>query len=192
MKIDSAIKEFLEKYDTEAIRSIDELAQDLSLTRQKAKMPAFNLQEGIDTFIEFLEGYANYKIENINNEKASPHEAIVEHTKLFISGKLFKETTETGEDEEILIESIPKFVESYIKGIPNVISTIDKLKAAMLESGTDLESIAVINDFADDFMESLHERFDPVMDKILWASGYNSKIALRNAVPKPKETPVFL
>ena len=47
--------------------------------------------------------------------------------------------------------------------------------------------------FVDGFMDRLHESFDPTMNRVLWASGYNGKMAMYK--PKPiveKVTAVFL
>jgi len=191
MKIDSALTIFSERYDREAIASIEELSKDIGLIQQGAKIKAFNIQEGFNTFMDAITGYGLYKTENVNNEEASPQEKIVEHVNSFITG-LFNETTENGEPVEILIKDIPLFVEAYLTNIPKVIETVDKVKEHLLEAGIDEEYIGDINNFVDNFMVRLHESFDPTMDKILWASGYNAKVGLRNAVPNKKEIPVFV
>ena len=134
------------------------------------------------SFINFLQ----YCIDESASSKleVTPQKKIVEHLEKFIDG-LFKE-------DETLIQDIPSFVEHYVSGIPKVISTVDEVKAELLEAGVDHQSIGDINGIVDNFMEKLHESFDPTMDKILWATGYNADVRLRNAVPKKKEKPVFL
>jgi hypothetical protein len=186
MKIDSALKNFSEKYDRSAIESIETLSQDLGLNSKPVKdvyIELFNIKEGFENFQEFLDGYSKYKIENINNEKASPHEIICEQVNGFI-GKLFKETKAS-------YSELPAFVESYITGIRNISTSVDVWKNSMMEAEVDTESISSINEFVDEFVDTLHESFDKSMDRILWASGYHTK----NNLAKKESTvvkPVFL
>ena len=63
----------------------------------------------------------------------------------------------------------------------------------MIDNDVDQEYIGDINEFADKFMDKFNESFDPTLDRILWASGYNSRKKLfeNNNDTKPK-APVFL
>lgn len=185
MIIDSAIKTFLEKYDREAIDSINNVSKDLGAIHNKYTIKGFNINEAFNKFQDYIKGYASYKIENINNPDASPQSAIIESVQRFIDTQLF-------EEKDLLYPELPTFVESYVNGIESLISTIEDVKHTMMESDIDGEYIGNVNEFADKFMIKLHESFDPVMDKILWASGYNSKRALSNAGKVKSENPVFL
>jgi len=177
MKIDSAIREFSEKYNIEAMQSIDEISKELGLNYNKKNhinsIRGFTIKEGFDSFIEFIHGYAKYKVDNIMNERATSHETILNHTKSFIQNKVFTE-------KPLLYSELPIFVESYISGVKSLQKVTDATKTQMMEAGVDTDSIASINDFMDMFMTRLNESFDPVMNQILWASGYYGKIRLAN------------
>lgn len=187
MKIDSAIREFSERYDRDAIQSIDNISQDPGLVLRKKTIDVFNIKESFDKFQEFISGYANYKIQNMNNESATPQSLICEHTEKFIDKDLFSET-------ETLYSNLPVFVETYITGVQTLLNLSDSLKTSMFEAGVDSDSIGDINNFMDSFMNKLHESFDPTMDRILWASGYhsNKKLARPARGTEIKMKPVFL
>lgn len=186
MKIDTALKEFVEKYDQRSMQFIQEISQNYALVKQKSKLPLFNIQESFDKFQEYLQGYGTYKLENVNNDKASPQNVIQESVSKFIEKQLFKDT-------DVLYSDIPKFVESYISGVKSLSSAVNQVKTRLMESGMDADAIANVNDFSDQFMVKLHESFDPAMDKILLTSGYKTRIQLENAGITPKkETHTFL
>jgi hypothetical protein len=179
MKIDSALKVFSEKYDRMAIESIENISKDFGLNIQKFTIKAFNINEGFADIEDFLTKYAKYKIENMNNSNSTPQTMICERVENNIKEELFKET-------QILYSDIPSFIESYISGISKLIKTADSVKKLMFESGVDSSSIGDINQFVDIFVGTLHESFDPTMDRFLWASGYNSNKALSNLGSKNK------
>lgn len=193
MKIDTAIQEFIERYDDEAIRSIHDISRDYSRRIAESKIKAFKLQDGFDTFCEFLEGYGNYKIKNKDNENASPQDAIVKSVQSFIDTQLFEAC-------DILYPELDGFVKGYIKGIQQLTECVESIKNKMMDSDVNLEYVGCINDFADQFMEKLHESFDPTMERFLWASGYNARKVLFNGHESPyskskkskTEEPVFV
>lgn len=186
MKIDSDLKLFSEKYDEEAIKSIDEISSDRSLKIGESTIKVFNIKESFDMFSSYLKGYGEYKISNKNNEDISPQEIIRESVSNFINGNLFVE-------EYIPYEKLPIFIESYIQGINEIIKVSNDIKTAMMEAGVYMEDIGDVNDFCDEFIDKFHESFDPCMDRILWASGYNYKKRMKEILNKPKrEIPVFL
>lgn len=184
MKTDTAIQEFLEKYDREAISSINELSTEYGLRINRVPIKVFSIKEGFDNFQAYLRGYSSYKMSNHNNEKASPQEVIKEAVDKFIDTQLFVEKDTT-------YDMLGEFIESYINGIKGLNETVDSIKRDMMESGVVCqEDIGDVNEFVDKFMDKLHESFDPTMDRILWASGYNSRKAIFGR--KKKEEPVFL
>lgn len=193
MKIDNAIKEFIEKYDEEAIRSIHNISHDYSRTITESTIKAFKLQDGFNMFCEFLEGYGNYKIKNKNNWTASPQDAIVKSVENFINTQLF-------ESCDILYPELDGFVKGYIEGIKQLTECVEGIKQKMTDNGVDLECVGVVNDFADKFMDKLHESFDPTMDRFLWASGYNARKVIFGGDDSPyeknkkleSEIPVFI
>ncbi len=187
MKIDSAIKDFSERYDREAITSIDTISRDHALVNQNATIKLFKITESFDAFCEYLQGYASYKIENANNEKASPQNVICESVDKFISTQLFEAC-------DIRYPGLPSFVKGYVDGIRKLTETVDEVKGRMMDADVATEAVGDVNTFVDHFMDRLSESFDPAMDRILWASGYNSRKALfgpKKNDPKP-EVPVFI
>lgn len=182
MKIDSAIKGFYEKYNRDMIMSIDSVSKDHSLVLTEAKMKLSNIQESFEMFNQYLKGYAGYVVENKNNPKASPQDVIRETVDKFISNELFKES-------EVKYPDLPKFVQSYVEGINTILETVDTIKSYLTEADVQTESISDVNDFVDKFIDRLNESFDSDMNKILWASGYNS--SQRIFGNHKKERPVF-
>lgn len=188
MKSDTAIKEFLEKYDENCMKSIDKYSQNFGARVNKKKFKVFNLQECFDNFQNYLKGYAKYKIDNINNSEASPQNAIEEKTKLYIEG--------ITEDKEIEVtyDKLPTFVGSYPTGVKSLNETVDKIKHEMNLNDVDLHSIGVINEFVDQFITIVTESYDDIMENLLWASGYRSNQILFEGKPDPrkKQEHVFL
>lgn len=184
MKIDSELKSFTEKYDRSAMESIDKLSKEYGLVIHKSTIPVFSLKEGFDTFAEYLKGYASYKMENVNSNEASSREEIHESVDNFIKTQLFKE-------KHIMYSELPEFVQNYVEGVNMLLETVDEVKSSMMEAGIDHESIGDINEFVDKFMDRFHESFDDTMDRILWATGYNSNRVLSGKVKKDP-APVFL
>ena len=187
MKIDSAIKNFTEKYDSEAISFIESMSNERGYQLNDHKLKTFNIEEAFNNFDSYLRGYANYKIKNIDNPNASTQETIKESVGKFIDGELFKES-------ETLYRELPNFIIGYIDGVNKIMETVDSIKTEMYDAEVDQDAIGDINDFTDQFMDKLHESFDPTMDRILMASGYTSRQVLFGT-KKPQYTnnkPTFL
>lgn len=184
MKIDNAIKNFTERYDCEAMKSIDDLSKDIGLEHMGATMKLINLQESFDKFNLWLEQYAMYRIKTKDDENVTEQHLIKESSEVFMEKELF-------EDLDVKYSDLSKFVKSYFEGIEKVIKNVDKVKEDMTDNDVNLEYVGDVNDFVDAFMQNLSESFDPVMEKILWASGYNSKKKLQNS-GKGNKKPVFL
>lgn len=184
MRIDNAIKAFSEKYDREAIQSIDNISKEYGLNIHGNTIKTFNLAESFDMFNQYMNGYAAYKVENVNNPEASNQETIKESVQKFIDTQIFKES-------ETKYADLPNFVMGYVNGINSINETVNEIKRVMTDGDVKAEEIGDINEFTDMFMDKLHEHFDPVMESILWASGYNGKKRLDNGPTKTK-APVFL
>lgn len=184
MKIDTAIREFMEKYDREAMSSIDRLSTDRSLLSTKSKIKVFNIREGFGKFREYLEGYGSYKVKNLNNDDASPQDIIMESASNFISTQIIKEV-------EISYNELPTFVEAYFAGINDLNKTVDEVKSMMIDGDVLYEDVGDVNTFCDQFIDLLNESMDRSMNKILWASGYNAKKRLSKDNKRTKD-PVFL
>ncbi len=185
MKIDSAIKEFTEKYDKDAMESIERLGNDYTLNITEQKIKLFDIKESFDMFRNYLRDYASYMSGNASNPL--PKDSIMESVKRFIDSQLFKES-------QMLYKEVPVFVESYITGIDELNKEIYETKASMSEAGVDAENVGLINEFCDVFVDRLNESFDTTMNSILWASGYNSRKRLQAVIKgeNKKETHVFL
>lgn len=182
MKIDSAIKNFLEKYDEEAMSSIDNLSKDIGLKHHRLSLPLFNIKECFDIFISCLDVYSNYKIENANNDKAVQQYLILEKVNSIIDSNLFKK-------KNILYSDLPVFIESYINGINSLLEKVESTKSNMINADVHYEYIGDVNEFTDKFMEKMNKSFYESMDKILTASGYKTNKSLMNkkvCVQKPQ------
>lgn len=167
MKIDSAIKAFSERYNRDMITSIDTISREKGLVLNGATMKLSNLKESFEMFNEYLKGYAWYMVENKENPNASPQEVIRETVDKFISDELFKESN-------VKYTDLPQFVQSYVEGVNTILETIDSIKSSMSDAEVVTEAVSDVNDFIDSFMTRLDESFTNDMDRILWASGYNS------------------
>lgn len=182
MKIDNAINIFVEKYDRKALESINEISKEFGLNVNRVPIRVFNINEAFDNFSKYIRGYAVYKVNNKNNEKASPHNAICESTNNLIDNELFKPI-------DSLYKDLPSFVESYINGIKQLQECINESMDMMMKAEIDDESIASLTEFTDSFMNSMDHQFDESMDRILWASGYKKGSMFKK---KQEEKPVFL
>ena len=183
MRIDRAIKEFSEKYDRDAIQSIDEISRERGLVIHEHTINTFNMNECFDTFNKYLNGYANFQVESVNKPNTPSLKELKESVDKFINTSLFKETTTKYSD-------LPEFIAGYINGVNSLCETVDEVKRIMTDGEVDGNAIGIVNEFTDIFMYRLHESFDPMMETILWASGYNGKKRLAEGNKTP--TPVFL
>lgn len=182
MIIDKALQTFKEKYDREAVQSVIDLSHDHSLYMSSFK--GFNMQEAVDQFIEYIDGFVKYRIENIGKSNAKPNNVISEHTKSFIETKLFIEN-------KIPFNNATSFIEQYVDSVDKLVKTVNENQSLILECISDNESSGCILEFADAFMENLNNHFYPVMEHLLQSSGYYSRKKLR-APAAPKEPTFFL
>lgn len=189
MKIDSALKEFTERYDREMIESIDDLSKNFGYNINKYTIPVVNINESVNKFKTFMEGYLDFEQKNVDNYPVD-HKTVVEQTNNFInSDELFNE-------EKLLYSELPEYVKSYVEAIKTVSDLTDSVKLGLMECGSDSDHVADVNSFVDAFTERMQTKFYPVMDQILWASGYNARQRLSKAgtstAANPKSTPVFI
>jgi len=172
MFIGEAIKELFTKYDRGVFESFDDLSNNQAYKLNELSTIAPNINEAFDKFNLYIEGYVDYKIENINNEKIMSHEQITEATKDLVDNKLFTET-------RILYTDIKKYIESYISGVNKLINTIEVSRSKLFESDIDNDSIGALEEYSEYFIDKLNKTFYPFLEKMLWASGYNSKKKLK-------------
>jgi hypothetical protein len=187
MIIDKALQTFKETYDREAIESIVQLSEDRSL--YKSSFKGFNIQEAVNKFITYLNGYAEYRIENVDKTEVMDNNTITEHTKSFIKNKsndniLFEEAV-------IPFNDSTKFIQEYFECIGLLIESVNKNQTILMESIDDSESSGCILKFTEMFLEDVNERIHPIMEYLLQSSGYYSRKRLRAPSVK-KEQNFFL
>ena len=181
MILDKALQMFKEKYDREAVESVINLSNDHSLYMSSFK--AFSIQEAVDQFIEYMDGYVKYRIGNIGKPDVKSNNVITEHTKSFIEAKLFIE-------KNVPFNSATNFLEGYLDNIDRLVKVVNENQSILMDY-SDNESTGCIVEFTDTFMTNLNDRFYPVMEHLLQSSGYNSRKQLRAPVVK-KEQNFFL
>jgi hypothetical protein len=182
MIADKALQNFRERYDREAVESVINLSGDHSLYMSSFK--GFNIQEAVDQFIEYMDGYVKYQIGNIGKPNAKPNNVIKEHTKSFIETRLFSESN-------IPFNNAAGFIEGYLDNVSKLVKVANENQSILMECTGDNESIGCIVEFTDAFMSNLDNRFYPVMEHLLQSSGYYSRKKLRTP-SAPKEQTFFL
>ena len=168
MRLDTALKEFTEKYDREAIHSIDTLSKDFGLNQNYVKIELYNIKESFDLFTKYLQGYVKYKTENKNNPQASSQDEIATKSTAFIEKEIMK-------SKDSLYKEISPMLESYLSGINDLIPVVEACQSTLQENDVDNASIGYVSELADAFIESVDAKMEPLMEKLLWASGYNSR-----------------
>lgn len=181
MKIDSIVKEFVESYDREVMEHIEKLSNDYALGISKFKFDIFNINESFNKMKLYLDGYKSYKVENVENEEAISNEEIMEAANRFIADpSLFEES-------KIPYSEIPNFIKGYIEGFESLKDKMEEVKTELVENCIDQESIGQVNDIVESFTEVVCEKFEPIMEKIVRASGYTTKKNLQNIKPSDKK-----
>lgn len=183
MRLDTMDKEFFEKYNREMMESISDLSLDKSLSLTDSKIKLFNIEESFEKFEKYLKGYGDYKVKFNESEEASPQSSIREAVNKFIDEELFK-------DYDFRYDESYKLVTSYLDGQRSLNKTINEVKDFMMENNVKMDDIGDINEFTDLFVDKLNIKFHESMDKLLWASGYNTKQHLANI--KKKDPIIFV
>ena len=187
MRIDKAERSFLESYNADMMRSIDEISKNLGLNENGHTLKGFNLEEAFDRFSQYLEGYAEYCIKNENNPNASTDQQIAESVRAFIETAVFQ-------DRDLKYRELPGFVQGYISGCRKLTESVNKAKDSLMDAGL-YEQAGAVNEFCEQFMERVDGRFHPAMDRILDASGYNDRVWLEGHLKgtrKPTEKIQFI
>ena len=173
MKLEKAIKNFVEKYDRTVMEYIEKISNDFGLVYSKQTIPSFNMKLAFEKFTEYIEGYADYKIRTLNEETPGlSQDEITETTKKWCE-KLFN-SDEICKNSDLTYDKIPEFIECYITEIKSLITTVEANKNRLMSENVDLKSVGMISEYADIFMDNLVPRFECVIDKVLLASGYVS------------------
>ena len=64
MKIDSVVKNFVESYDEEVMRYLENISSDFALKVSESKIGSIELDESFNQIRKYIEGYSAYKVEN--------------------------------------------------------------------------------------------------------------------------------
>ena len=169
---------FLDTYSKEAIQSIDRLANELGLVEKRYTIEVFNLREGTDSFIQYLEEFCNYKLNEKLAVKQVSMEKIKTHSSEMIESRLFNSI-------KIEFKDLPEFVKSYIDAIDRVNEKVQGIRSQFISSQISPDDIGVLSDMEDKFYNMLKDRFDRTMQTILTASGFNTQKKLNDTTPKP-------
>lgn len=166
MIIDSAVQDFLEKYDREAIVSIAKFATDEVQIRNKYNLNLFGITEAFARFDQLLSNWGKTNIKKLIKEGTdyTLQDATYEVSG-FINSELIK-------DKNIYVQDFPDFIESYLNGVNKISESVEKIKIEMIKNRVPNENIGIINEFVDKFMEKVNPLFYKGMDEILWATGY--------------------
>lgn len=189
MRIDNVISEFCEKYDRDAMKSIEDISSEIGLVQNNITIKGFDMNEAFKAYTAYLKGYAEFmelaSVEGSNEAKTmenSSKEEVVKSFDKYINSNVIIE-------EALTYDKLPKFISSFIEGVTTLNEDVNRIKEAMFEADVPKETIGSINDFTDKFIDKVVESMDPVMNEILWASGYNSKKKL--FTEKKKKIVVF-
>lgn len=185
MILDTAIPDFLEKYDREAIVSIDNLSKDEALIKKRYKLNLFNITESFKRVNQLINNWNNYNMSKVSNSKEYTFQEAAKDVSNLIETDLIK-------PKDFQVQEITTFVESYLNGVKDLSNTIEKVKTNLILNKIQGEKIGIINEFADSFMKKANSEFYKSMDKLLWESGYNSRIELLKKPPVKKEENIII
>ena len=185
MIIDTAVKDFLEKYDREAMVSIDKFSSDETLIKNRYKVNLFNITESFKRVNQLINNWENYNLSKVSDSKTYTFQEAAKDVSNLINTDLIK-------DQDYFVQDVSSFVESYLTGVKELSSTIDKVKTNLIKNNVQGEKIGIINQFADTFMEKVNAEFYKKMDSILWETGYNSRIEVIKSPLKPKKENIII
>lgn len=161
---EKAIKNFMEQYSADAIASITEMAEDKTLYCVPFKAVSF--KEANKSFREFLEGYVAYQCDENHQEK--PLSEILESAKNYVNTSLFTE-------KEITYDTTPDFVGCYMEQMLELDNLANQSIGALLENGVDNEAVGLVSEMVSAYVEAACNVVNPVVDRMLMASGYTNK-----------------
>lgn len=166
MSIHTALREFTEKYDAEAITSIDRLPAKVGMRADMIPFKLFNLTETCKAFCDYLVGYRDYMKAHKDNPRKSTRDIMKANTARFLKDPQFFKECDSN------YKAIPEFVKSYLESVQKIAQVVESVKEDMELNDIELEYVGDVTEYADTFIQKLNEKFDPIMSDILWASGY--------------------
>lgn len=180
MKIDRCIKDFMEKYDQEAMKSLEDLSTEIGMTNYKIHV--FNINEAFDTFKQSLEIYKGWSNKSLTGSNNVTFEQICENAHSVIDKAVFTEC-------DIEYRELPSFVKSYLEGVQLLSDKIDEIRSDMMLEDASNDEIIKLEEFCDHFIESLNSKFLPIVENAVKGSGYYTR---KNLHTPGKKAPVFL
>ena len=181
MKIDRCIKNFMEKYDQEAIEALEEFSGEIGMNANY-KVHAFNITEAFDTFSQSIEVFRGWANKSLPGADKTTLDQITENAHSIIDNKTFTEC-------DINYRDLPGFVKSYLDGVKTLTEKVNTTKSEMLFEDASFEVANKLDEFCDHFIESLDSKFFPIIENAVKGSGYYSRKNLHKPV---KKAPVFL
>lgn len=168
MKLDRLLKDFVERYDEEAIASIEKFSSSPSMRLSRCTLEGFDIDRAIRDFNEYLSEYARYNIEFANSPKKSSHKAIMERTSLFIENDIIVA-------KDVQYSHIPSFIKRYVEGIQSIQQCEASTTNNLMEHDATIEEIGSVQKITEQFGTKLMESFYRIIDNVLIASGYAGK-----------------
>ena len=175
MNLHTAIRDFTDSYDREAISHIQALATDSSIRHSKFLFEAVDIKKSADLFIEYLEGFAKYKMTPEGND-TNDIDVILERTDMFLDRRVpgggippIFETTKIHPYE------VPTFCTDYLESVQKVIDKIECLSSEMLESYVTNDAVGALCEMGDKYVSYLYPkvgRISPLFCAFLKAQLY--------------------
>ena len=182
MKIDHCIQNFMEKYDEEAISSVEDLSKEIGMNNNYS-IHTFNINEAFDTFNQVIGVYQGWFNKSLPGADRISIEQISENAHSIIDNQTFVEC-------DIKYKDLPNFITSYLTGVKALTEKVENAKSDLLLENASYDIANKIDDFCDHFIESLDAKFMPVVENAVKSSGYYSRKNLHN--PSTKKTPIFI
>lgn len=173
------LTDFCEKYDGSAIESITALSNDISLSDHKFNGIAFS--ENALMFLKAITGYADRCCEHVDDEEDLQCKTFISECHTFVEEKMFQ-------DEMIPYQKASGLVTSYLEHLMDLETAETNLTEKMISANVPGEQVGGINEMVNDYLDQLGKKIEPVMERLLMASGYRSQQRLDAAgrMPKPQ------
>lgn len=195
MNLHNAIRDFTARYDRNAISSIQDLATNSSMTRSKFLFKAVDVKKATDLFVEYLDGYAKFKIGSIGSDD-SEMKAIMERTEMFLTNDGTNKSMPVAfEEVDIHYSDIPEVCKDYIESVQRVMDAVNRLTTDLSAYDVKNDDIGALTEMSDMYISHLFPLVEKVMYTGLCASGYEHKKwteSLFNRRDDKKPAPIFI
>lgn len=192
MNLFTALKSFSEKYNREAISSINSFCERIDVINSPFKFEAVDIPRAFRMFGEYIEGYVSYKCEH-PSEGIEKNNQILNQTKSFIESGTDKEETNLFQSVQIKYTEARDFIKNYISDIGNLVSHVNEYTNILYEAGVTNEDIGLLTEMCDEFINAIQPHIEAVMNHMLGATGYNYKLLQEASKHKKVESkPIFI